>query len=144
MYASSFNPSNAVWVANFNTLPQLATMSLSVGTGGIPVWMPAGGASGKPYNTLFGLPLFFNDHCSTLGTQGDIMLVNWSDYFIGRKSSGGDTRVDSSIHLKFDYGQTAFRLMTRIAGQCSWPTYFTPQQATTSYRSPVVLLDSRA
>lgn len=144
MYASIYDPAGAVWIANFNALPQLATMSLSVGTGGIPVWMPAGGASGKPYNTLFGLPLFFNDHCSTLGTQGDILLVNWRDYFIGRKTAGGDVRVDQSIHLKFDVGQVCYRLMTRLAGSCSWPQYFVPQQATTSYRSPVVMLDTRS
>ncbi len=144
MYASIYDPAGAIWVANFNTLPQLASMSLAVGTGGVPVWMPAGGASGKPYNTLFGLPLFFSDHCSTLGTEGDIVLTNWADYYVGRKAGAGETRVDQSIHLKFDVGQVCYRLMTRMAGQNSWPVYMTPQNATTSYRSQIVVLAVRA
>ena len=144
MFSSAMNPSRCVWVANINCLPQLASMSLAVGTGGVPVWMPAGGASGMPYNTLMGLPLFFNDHASTLGTVGDLMLVDWSQYLIGRKAGGDIPRFDTSIHLKFDYGQTAFRFQIRTEGRPWWKTYYTPPKATTDYRSPVVLLATRS
>lgn len=143
MYASIYDTNGAIWIANPNTLPQLATMSIAVGTGGVPVWLPANGASGKPYSTLFGLPLVWSDQCSTVGTEGDLILTNLSEYFIGRKT-GEDVNYAESVHLKFDYLQTAFRIYTRLAGSCSWPQYFQPPVATTSYRSPIVMLDTRA
>lgn len=144
MYQSAWNPARCVWVANPNTLIQLATMGLAVGTGGAPVFLPAGGASGSPYNTLMGLPVFWNDHCSTLGTVGDIMLVDFSQYFVGRPSGNEGVQFDTSIHIKFDYAQNAFRFLLYFDGKFSWPTYFTPPQATTSYRSPAVVLATRS
>ena len=145
MYASIYDASDAVWVANQNTLPQLATMALAVGTGGAPVWIPAGGASGKPYNTLMGLPLFWNDHASSLSTEGDISLVSWSQYLLGQLSSDSFDMpgLEQSLHLKFDLGQVAFRIQMYLAGQSWWRTYFTPPMATTSYRSPIVTLQDR-
>jgi len=145
MYAAINDSGNAIWLANENTLPQLATMALDVGTGGVPVFMPANGAAGIPYNTLMGRPLVFNKHCSTLGTAGDILLVDWSQYLVGMKAGQGATgKFDTSIHLKFADDQTAFRFVFRIDGQPWWPTYLTPPQATTDYISPVVGLDARA
>jgi len=75
MWARLMAPSmpNAVWLVNQDCLPQLHTMSLSVGTGGIPVYMPAGGASASPYGTLYGRPVLPIEQCQTLGDQGDII-----------------------------------------------------------------------
>lgn len=143
MYQSSWNPARCVWVANINTLVQLATMGVSVGIGITPVFLPATGASGRPYNTLMGLPIIWNDHCSTLGTEGDIMLVDWSQFWLARPAGMDNMQFDTSMHLKFDYVQQAFRFLIYMDGKFTWPTYFTPPQATTSYRSPVVTLATR-
>lgn len=145
MFSRIFDSTNAVWLANESTLPQLATMSLAVGTGGLPVFLPANGAAGTPYATLFGRPLIFNKHCSTVGTQGDLILADWSQYLLGQKAGQGATgKFDTSIHLKFDVDQVAFRFIFRIDGQPWWPTYFTPPQATTNTMSPFIVLDTRA
>jgi len=144
MYQSAWNPARCVWVANPNTLIQLATMGISVGIGITPVFLPAGGASGSPYSTLMGLPIIWNDHCSTLGTEGDIMLIDWSQYWFARPAGMDNMQADTSIHLKFDYLQTAFRFLLYCSGLCTWPTYYTPPQATTSYRSPIVTLATRS
>jgi len=144
MYSRIFSLSSAVWMANSNLLPQLATMSLSVGTGGAPVWLPAGGASGKPYDTLMGKPLIWSKHCSTLGTVGDIILADWSQYLVGTKAGqGSDGKFDTSIHLKFDADQTCFRFVFRIDGQPWWPAVYTPPQATSDTMSPFVVLATR-
>ncbi|NIP51736.1 MAG: phage major capsid protein, partial [candidate division Zixibacteria bacterium] len=58
---------NAIWVANPDTFSQLAQLSLTVGTGGAPAYLPANGISGKPYDTLMGKPLLFSEHAQTLG-----------------------------------------------------------------------------
>ena len=101
MYSRMWDKTNAVFMANDNTFQQLAQMSLSVGTAGAPVWLPAGGASGKPYDTLFGKPLIFTEHCQKIGDAGDILFADWSQYLVGQKS-GGTVQFASSIHLKFD------------------------------------------
>ena len=101
MYARMWDKTNAVFMANDDTFQQLAQMSLSVGTAGAPVWLPAGGASGKPYDTLFGKPLIFTEHCQKIGDAGDILFADWSQYLVGQKS-GGTVQFASSIHLKFD------------------------------------------
>lgn len=143
IYSRSTNPGKSVWIANIALFPYLASMSLSVGTGGVPVWMPAGGISGLPYPTLFGRPIFWNDHCSDANTTGDIIFSDMSQYWIGSKTGKDIPDYATSIHLKFDYLQTAFRFALRMDGRSAWKTYYTPPQATTTYRSPIVLLQTR-
>lgn len=144
MYSRASNPGESVWMANPDTLPQLATMSLAVGTGGVSVFMPANGAAGIPYNTLFGLPLIFNKHCSTVGDEGDICLVDWSQYLFGMKAGaieGG--KFDTSMHVAFINDQQCFRLVFRCDGQSWWPSALTPPNSTATH-SPIITLAARA
>lgn len=143
MYARVANPANAIWLANPNTLPQLIGMYIATGSySGAPVFMPAGGISGKPYATLFGLPLLFNRHCSTLGDVGDLILVNMDQYLLGMKAGNEGMGFDTSMHLKFDYGQTAFRVTMRMDGQCWWKQSVLGPQSTDSI-SPIVTIAAR-
>lgn len=143
MFARLYDASNAIWIANQTCLPQLATMSLAVGTGGAPVWLPAGGVSGSPYDTLMGKPLIWTKHCSALGTVGDLVLVDWSQYLVGQKSGQSpDGKFDTSMHLKFDADQTCFRFVFRIDGQPWWPSPLTPPNSADTM-SPIVALASR-
>ena len=79
MYAQMLPTSlkNAVWICAIDTFPQLATMALSVGTGGGPVWI--GGltqpGSDTPPMTILGRPVVFTEKVSALGTTGDIGFV---------------------------------------------------------------------
>ncbi|GAF86030.1 unnamed protein product, partial [marine sediment metagenome] len=79
----------AIWLASKDTFTQLANMSITVGTGGAPLWMPSGGLSGKPYQTLMGMPLYYSEHCETLGDKGDLYLADWSQYLVGQKVGVG-------------------------------------------------------
>lgn len=146
MYARIWRDANAIWMANRSCIPQLATMSLAVGTGGVPVFLPANGASGRPYSTLFGLPLMFSEHCSALGTAGDILLVDWSQYLVGQKAgANGGIKTASSIHLKFDYDQEVFRISYRLDGQPWWPAVLQPHRGGSGATlSPVIELAARA
>lgn len=144
MWARLWPPSRnrAVWFYNPDIFPQLATMNMAVGTGGIPVYMPAGGVSGTPYASLMGRPAIPTEHCQTLGTTGDIILGDWAEYLIGGKSGGG-VQVASSIHLKFDYDETTFRFVTRYDGQPWWAAPLTPKHGSNTL-SPFVALATRA
>lgn len=130
---------NGVWYANKNTLPQLAQMSLAVGNAGAPVWMPAGGASGKPYNTLMGLPLQFIEQAETVGTVGDLNLLDLSQYAIADK---GGLRSDSSMHVRFLYGENVFRVQYRVGGQPLWDKAVSPYKGAGKF-SPFIVLQSR-
>ena len=131
---------NAVWIANNDTFTQLATMSLAVGTGGVPVYMPANGVAGAPFGTLMGRPLFLSEKMATLGDLNDIGVADFSTYFIGDK---GGVQAASSIHLRFDYDETVFRFVMRYDGQPSWRTTLTPLTSSETL-SPYVTLAERA
>jgi HK97 family phage major capsid protein len=131
----------AIYLANKDTFPQLASMSIAVGTGGIPVFLPANGASGKPYNTLMGRQLIFTEHCQTVGTKGDIYLADFSQMLLGQKKGRGIT-ADTSIHLKFDYNQTAFRFTFRVDAQPWLPSDVKPRYGTNTL-SPFVAIELR-
>ena len=137
MWASRFG-TNYVWLINQNIEPQLYTMALAVGSGGVAVYMPAGGLSGAPYGTLFGKPVIPCEQCASLGTAGDIILADLSQYVMISK---GTMQSASSIHVNFQTDQTAFRFVYRCDGQPMWDTYLTPYKGTTSYQSPFVVLN---
>jgi len=144
MYARLWRKKAGVWFANHDTFKQLAVMSLAVGTGGAPAYLPANGLSGRPYDTLMGLPIVWCEHCQTLGTKGDIYLADWSQYLVGRKSGkGAGLKFDTSIHLYFLSDETAFRFVYRVDGQPWWPSALTPRYSTDTL-SPFICLDTRS
>ena len=130
---------NAVWVINQDCEPQLHTMSIAVGTGGVPVYMPAGGASATPYSTLFGRPVVPIEHCATIGDTGDIMLCDFSKY---KAIDKGGMQSDVSIHVRFVYDESVFRFVYRFDGQPVLSSAITPFKGTNTL-SHFVKLDAR-
>ena len=130
---------NAVWLINQDIEPQLFTMALNVGTGGIPVYMPAGGVSGAPYSTLFGRPVIAVEQANTLGSVGDISLVDLSQYLLIDK---GGINAATSIHVRFLYDESVFRFIYRADGQPIWKTALTPYKGSNTL-SPFVTLAAR-
>lgn len=126
MYSRIFASSrpNAAWLINQNVEPQLFTMHLDVGTGGIPVYMPAGGLSGLPYGTLFGLPVLPIEQCQTLGDVGDIILADFRNGYILAEKGG--VKADVSIHVQFLYDEQVFRFVIRVDGQPVRASALTP------------------
>ena len=114
----------AVWYINQEIEPQLFTMTIDSGTAGQLIYMPAGGLSGAMYGSLFGRPVVPIEYCSALGTAGDIILTNLKWYASGIKSAG--IRNDASIHLRFDYNETAFRFLFEVDGQPWLASALTP------------------
>lgn len=131
---------NAVWFVNQDCMPQLMQMSLKVGTGGAPAWMNAGSIAGMPYNTLMGRPVIPVEYAATLGTEGDIMFLDLSQYMMIDK---GGIQSASSIHVKFETDQTVFRFVYRVDGQSSWNSAVTPFKGS-STQSPFITLQTRS
>ena len=129
----------AVWLCNYDVFPQLFGMQLSVGTAGVPIWLPAGGAAASPYQTLMGRPLIMTEKCKALGTAGDIAFVDISQYIVAGKSNSEAPNVATSIHLRFDYDEQSFRFTTRFDGQPLWTSTLTPLYSTVTV-SPFIIL----
>jgi len=137
------NKVNAVWVANEDTFPQLATMTYPTGTSGQAVWMPAGGVSGKPYDSLMGKPLLWSEHSPKLGDAGDIAFLDWTQYLLRQKrGAGSGIQTASSMHFKFDTDEMAFRFVFRVDGQPWWPSYLTPRKSSSTI-SPYLKIAAR-
>lgn len=136
------NRANAFWYINQEIEPQLFSMSMPIGTGGVAVYLPAGQASASPYATLFQRPVVPIEQASALGDVGDIMLVDLGEYILGEK---GGMRVDSSIHVKFVEDERAFRFIMRNNGFPAWSSPVTPYKGRSGYTlSPFVALAERA
>lgn len=112
------------WYYNQNIEPQLFTMSLSVGTGGVPVYMPPGGLSDSPYGRILGLPAIAIEQAATLGTVGDIILANFPQGYILAEKGG--IQSDMSIHVRFIYDESVFRFVMRVDGQPVRASALTP------------------
>ncbi len=89
---------NLEWYINKECLPELMNMEQPVGTGGSAVWLPAGGASGRPFDTLLGRPINYLEQASALGDKGDIIYADFSQYLFADK---GGIQTASSIHINF-------------------------------------------
>jgi len=105
---------NAEWWVNQDIMPALMSLHQVIGTGGVPVYLPPGGLSGSPYGTLLGRPVMPIEFAETLGTEGDIVLVDPTQYVMIDK---GDIQYATSIHVAFLTNEQAFRFIYRVDGQ---------------------------
>jgi len=132
---------NAVWIASIDTFPELATMALSVGTGGGPVWMgnyTNPGASTPPI-TILGRPVHFTEKTPQLSTTGDINFVDMSYYLIGDRQM---MQSASSEQYRFQNDKTAFRVIERLDGRPWIQSSITPHNGGPNL-SPFVQLQTR-
>ena len=138
MYSRVLNPSQAVWLANQDTMGELLTMTL----GDQPIWVAPNGFIGNAVGgTLLGRPVMFSDNCATLGTNNDIMLINPMGYYMAKKQGG--VKFNSSIHLYFDYDVQAYKWTFRMGGLPYLNAAVSPKNGS-STRSHYVTLATRS
>ncbi len=130
------NMANAEWYLNPDVLPQLPLMTV----GNQPVFIPGGSFANAPFGTLFGRPIVPLEFCETLGTKGDIILGDFSEYMIVQK---GGMEVAESMHVKFLTDEMAYRFITRVDGQPMHNEPITPLKGSNTL-SPFVMLAARA
>ena len=125
-----------VWLINQDCEPQLTAMT----SGDHPIYMPPLGLSDTPFSRLYNRPVIATEYNATLGTVGDIMAVDLSQYMLIDK---GAVRGDSSTAVRFIYGESAFRWMYRVDGQPMWNSALTPFKGSNT-QSPFVTLATRS
>lgn len=122
------------WLVNQDVVPQLVDLKI----GNEPSWQAQNqGLQQAPAGMLLGLPIRFSEHCKTLGTVGDIALVDFAAYYSAIKSGG--IKFASSIHLYFDYGVSAYRWTVRVGGQPFLSAAVTPANSSDTKSSFIVL-----
>jgi len=148
MWRRLWGPSmpNAVWLINQDCLGELETLTIPIGTAGTLANLytqPGGGpnfTNQTPYGTIKSRPVIPIEQCATLGTVGDIILVDLSQYIVGQK---GGMAAATSIHVSFTTDQTAFRFIMRVNGEPVWHSALTPYKGSNTL-SPYITLATRA
>ncbi len=141
MWARCYGPSrqNAVWFYNQDVEPQFPLLTSAATSSSQVVFLPPGGLSGSQYSTLFGRPMIPLENCRTLGTVGDIVLADMSQYTLIEKD-GMDAQ--QSMHVRFIYDEMTFKFRMRVNGAPKWKTALTPAQGSNTL-SPFITLAAR-
>jgi HK97 family phage major capsid protein len=141
MYNRALNKdqiSKFVWLAHPDLAEQFDFLQFPIGTGGVPVYLPA--AQVGSVATLKGRSIIESDHCSALGTEGDLIFANLSDYMLIKK---GGVQADTSIHVQFLAAENAFRFIFRANGMPKRNSALTIKNSSNA-RSNIVTLATRA
>lgn len=127
---------DAIWVANQACIPQLASLSIAVGTGGshIPVMTESNGEF-----KILTRPVKFTEKVPTLGTEGDIGFYAFSEYAVGLRQ---EMSLDKSMHVGFTRDTSHYRGLLRGDGMPKWSQSFTPKNG--DALSPFVVLETRS
>ncbi len=133
--------SGAVWLMNIDFLPYLIQTTLGGTSAAMPVYLPGGNIAGAPFGTILGRPVLFTEYNAAVGTPGDIVFVNLNEYLLAEKASG--LGVQTSTHVYFNTGETAFRFMKRVDGAPLWKSAITPYKGSNT-KSYAVILDTRS
>ena len=143
------NRRNAIWALNQDVEAQTETLMIQgkLNTGandtgwGVPLFIPAGGLSGRSFDTIKGREIVPTQACETLGDKGDVILADLRQYMVVRKREG--LRADRSIHFWFDYDIEAFRFIFRLGGR-PWRNAPIQPRVGNQTISPFVTLEERA
>jgi HK97 family phage major capsid protein len=130
---------NSAWYINQDVEPQLYQLSQAVGTGGLPMFLPAGRLNEAPYASLFGRPVIPVEYASTIGTPGDITLADFSQYVLADKRG---VNAATSMHVRFLTDEMTFRFTYRVDGEPLWHTPLTPFKGSNT-KSPFIVLAQR-
>ena len=112
---------NLAWFADLSTIPQLGTIVI----GNYPAFLPSsGGLVGDMPGTLIGRPIYFVEYMQAMGTLGDLMLCDMTQYQ-GIDREG--IQSQSSIHVNFLTDEQVFRFIYRFDGAPLWRVPVTPK-----------------
>ena len=141
MYARLWSRSrgNAVWFINQDVEPQLITMASAASSANQLVYMPPGGVSNQPYGTLFGRPVIPIEQCATMGTVGDVIFADMSQYALATK---GGVQGAVSMHVRFIYDESVFKFTLRVDGRPLWHNKLTPFKGSNT-QSPFIAVATR-
>lgn len=129
---------NSAWFINRDCGPELDKLSIVAGTAALEPRFVTYDAQG--IMRIKGIPVVEIEQCETVGTEGDIILADWSQYVC---ADMGDIQEAMSIHVDFIYGQQLFRFTYYFDGQPRWKSAIRPFKGSNTI-SPIVTLATRS
>lgn len=134
----------AKWYMNQDVFSSLMDMAWPNASGSTPVFVNGAyypNVAEAPYGTLFGRPIEVTEHNETLGTVGDIVFADFSQYVLGTKAG---IKSAMSIHVEFLTEQLVWRFSYRVDGQPIQKAPLTPAKGTANTLSSFVSLATRS
>lgn len=129
----------AIWLHSAAVENQLEVMQFPGDSS--PIYLPSGNhISNDDNDLLYKKPVLECESCAALGTVGDIIIGNFSQYLLYRK---GGVRMSQSAHVKFVEGEMAFKWILRVNGMPLWKSSVTEADGST-LRSPFAVVATRA
>ena len=127
---------NSVWVSHPSTIPKLAALTVSGTTDS--GWVQVGTGRAGGFNILT-RPVIFTERVPALGSNGSLLLCDFSQYGIGMKR---DVRMISTQAVDFANDRTSWLVTIRVDGQPLWSEALTPQNGSDTLSPFVKLNDS--
>lgn len=127
--------SKAKWYISSDVHAQLDQLTFTSGTTGILSPYVSYGNDGVM--RIYGRPVVETEFNPALGTAGDILLADMSEYLYWEKNA---VEAASSIHVQFLTDQTAFRFIYRYDGQTALASAITPANGSSTTQSPFITL----
>lgn len=112
---------NAIWIASQTIIPQMLSMTITVGTGG-SIAPAVTQQNGKFY--LLTREVIFTEKCPALGSTGDLILCDPSQYSIGLRK---EVSLDKSNAPGWLKDESSYRAIVRADGQSQWNTAISPK-----------------
>lgn len=137
MRARCWGYQNAVWLANHDMYPEIATIG-GDGNGSGNLWQQSM-VEGQP-DRLLGRPIIFTEYTKSLGNANDIMLINWTQYLEGLYQP---MQSAESIHVRFLNNENTYKFWLRNDAKSWWLSPLTPRNSADTL-SPFVGLAERA
>lgn len=128
---------NAVWLINQEVEPQLDGLAVVAGVAALEARFVTYGPDGVL--RIKGRPVIAIEQAEGLGTPGDIILADLSQYLLIDK---GPMENAVSIHVRFIWDEQTFRFIYRVNGQPIWNKPLTPYKGANP-QSPFVALAAR-
>lgn len=125
---------NAVWIVNQSVLAEWVDLTASAANNS--------GVVDLSTMTCLGRPIIVSEHASAVGTAGDIILADFSQYVVGNRSmliGMSSEATASSFTYGFLQGQSCWKLTLRVDGQPTVSAAYTPKRGGSSV-SPFVAL----
>jgi HK97 family phage major capsid protein len=127
--------SNSVWIINHDCASAL--LNLQDGAGRlIYLTESRGGVVQDIPQQIFGRPVYWTEKNPGLGSLGDVILVDRSQYAIGM---AGDLLLDKSNAPKWTSDIISFRAIVRVDGDSLWDKAITPKHGANTLSWATVL-----
>lgn len=140
MRARAYNYSNSIWIANHDCYTELmqAHIESDNNAGLIKVYQPS--LQDDRPDMLLGRPIYYSEYAETLGDEGDLYCVDFSQVLYGVLTG---MQQAESVHVRFLNHERTFKFWIENDARSWWRSALTPVNSSTTL-SPIVTLAERA